>query len=85
MNENVCNVLFFNIYIFYTANHIESLLKSVLFIISSVIEDRSKESTDAVISLLNLVSEITESRKCPPLTCLVSPPCYRRICHKSFD
>ncbi|GIX69053.1 telomere-associated protein RIF1 [Caerostris extrusa] len=50
--------------------HIDCLLKSILYILSAVIEDENKESIEAVIAFINLVGNIIESRLCPPLTCL---------------
>ncbi|GBL94017.1 Telomere-associated protein RIF1 [Araneus ventricosus] len=51
-------------------SHIDCLLKSVLFVLSSVIEDKNKESIEAVISFVNFVSDVIESRLCSPVTCL---------------
>ncbi|XP_054709140.1 telomere-associated protein RIF1-like [Uloborus diversus] len=53
--------------------HIDSLMKSILFIVSSIIEDESnKESVDAVITFLNFLNEIINEKICPPLLCLKS-------------
>ncbi|CAL1270895.1 unnamed protein product [Larinioides sclopetarius] len=51
-------------------SHIDCLLKSVLFVLSSVIEDKNKESIEAVISFVNFVSDVIESKLCSPVTCL---------------
>ncbi|KAF8793815.1 Telomere-associated protein RIF1 like protein [Argiope bruennichi] len=51
-------------------SHIDCLLKSVLFVLSSVIEDKNKESVEAVISFVNFVNDVIDSQLCSPLTCL---------------
>ncbi|GFQ95186.1 telomere-associated protein RIF1 [Trichonephila clavata] len=52
------------------ANHIECLLKSVLFIISAVTEDKNKESMEALITLISFIEDIILAQMCPPLICL---------------
>ncbi|GFY59533.1 telomere-associated protein RIF1 [Trichonephila inaurata madagascariensis] len=52
------------------ANHIECLLKSVLFIMSAVIEDKNKESIESLITLISFIEDIIIAQLCPPLICL---------------
>ncbi|GFV39423.1 telomere-associated protein RIF1 [Trichonephila clavipes] len=53
-----------------TANHIECLLKSVLFIMSAVIEDKNKESMESLVTLISFIEDIIIAQLCPPLICL---------------